>query len=70
MRFAHDMLTCSGITSGDTNFCLLRSVKQEVEFRLFRIESETREVGDEIHSSKFKEYKLRYRDFVMFRSFD
>ena len=57
--FAHDLLACSGITSGDTTSCLLHSVKQDVEFRLFRIESETLGVGDEIHSSEVKEYKFR-----------
>ena len=50
----HDLLTCSGITSGDTTSCLLRSVKQDVEFRLLRIESGTLGVGDEIHSSEFQ----------------
>ena len=54
----HVLFTCSGITSGDTTSTLLRSVKQDVEFRLLRIESEILGVGDEIHSSEVKEYKF------------
>ena len=53
-QFTHDVLTCSGITSGDTTSCLLRSVKQIEEFRLLRMESETLHVGDEIHSSELQ----------------
>ena len=49
--FTHDLLTCSGITSGGTTSAFFRNVMQDESFRLLSVTGDVALSGKVMHSS-------------------